>query len=53
MEAKRIELSRSLCSSRLMRSSTWDTLHGITAQAARADAIESIADKELMFKSID
>jgi hypothetical protein len=36
-----------------MRSSTWDTLHGITAQAARADAIEIIADKEVMFSSIE
>lgn len=52
MEASRIEASLSLCSSRFNRSSTWDTLQGITAQAASAEAIERIAERELMFKSI-
>lgn len=52
MEASRIDALRSDSSRRLMRSSTWDTRQGITAQAASADAIERIAASELMFKSI-
>jgi hypothetical protein len=52
MEARRIDALRSDSSRRLIRSSTWLTLQGITAQAANADAIERIAASELMFKSI-
>jgi len=52
MEASRIEASLSLCSSRFNRSSTWDTRQGITAQAANADAKDTIAASEFTFKSI-
>lgn len=52
MEASRIDASLSLCSSRFKRSSTWLTRQGITAQAANADANETMAASEFIFKSI-
>jgi len=52
MEASRIDASLSLCSSRFNRSSTWDTRQGMTAQAANADAKDTMAASEFTFKSI-
>lgn len=52
MEASRIDASLSLCSSRFKRSSTWDTRQGMTAQAANADAKDTMAASEFTFKSI-